>query len=76
MCFPDRRTRRTSTILALLPARPQLRACLGLQPFSSQLAAPPARGGLLVPPLGLTHFLVADTADFVAVQFSTQGGCS
>ena len=50
----------------------QLRAALGLQAFASQLAAP-GPGGLLLPPLEVTHFLVADTADFVAVQFNTQG---
>lgn len=55
------------------PPAPQLRASLGLQSFTSQLAAPAGQGGLLVPPLEVTHFLVADTADFVAVQFNTQG---
>lgn len=50
----------------------QLRAALGLQAFASQLAAP-GPGGLLLPPLEVTHFLVADTADFVAVQFNTPG---
>ena len=52
----------------------QLRASLGLQPFTSQLAAPAAAGGLQLPPLEVTHFLVADSADFLAVQVNTAGG--
>jgi hypothetical protein len=52
----------------------QLRASLGLQPFTSQLPAPASSGGLQLPPLEVTHFLVADSADFLAVQFNTAGG--
>ena len=51
----------------------QLRQSLGLQPFTMQLTAPADRGGAAVPPLELTHFLVADTSHFVAVQFNTAG---
>lgn len=47
-----------------------LRACLGLQRYASQLAA---GAGAAVPPLEVSHFLAADSADFVSAQFSTAG---
>lgn len=49
-----------------------LRASLGLQRFTSQLAAPGAAGAA-VPPLEVTHLLAADSADFVSAQFATAG---
>jgi len=61
-------------LLSACPPASQLRACLGLQPFTTHLAAAPDQGGLAVPALEVTHFLVADSADFVAVQFNTAGG--
>ena len=56
----------------------QLRACLGpsLQPFSSQLAAPAAAGGWLLPPLQVCHFLAAEAADFASLQFNSPGESS
>ncbi len=54
----------------------QLRASLGLQPFSSHLYHPCLNPSSLLPPLTVTHFLAADSADFVAVQFGTAGMCS
>ncbi|KAL4444145.1 hypothetical protein ABPG75_011882 [Micractinium tetrahymenae] len=48
-----------------------LRASLGLQRFTSQLAPPAGAGGCAVAPLEVAHFLAADSADFVSVQFAT-----
>lgn len=48
-----------------------LRACLGLQRFASQLSA---GADAAVPPLEVSHFLAADSADFVSAQFGTAGG--